>query len=117
MFFCYSRIQEGIADYIPSFDQRLAVLTNSTNKGEVDRSTMQVAPTPINTASPVARPHRCLICYKAFPRRADRDRHTRTHDRTTPRPFSRTFPGCDRVGPNGFWRADKFREHRFKLGH
>ena len=28
--FISSRIQEGIADYIPSLDQGLAVLTNST---------------------------------------------------------------------------------------
>jgi hypothetical protein len=28
--FNYSRILEGIADYIPSLDQGLAVLTNST---------------------------------------------------------------------------------------
>ena len=31
--FISSRIQEGIADYIPSLDQGLAVLTNSTGNG------------------------------------------------------------------------------------
>ena len=33
--FNYSRILEGIADYIPSLDQGLAVLTNSTLRVEL----------------------------------------------------------------------------------
>ncbi|KAL2070040.1 hypothetical protein VTL71DRAFT_14720 [Oculimacula yallundae] len=66
------------------------------------------------------RTHRCRIsmqCHSAFNRRSDRDRHELTHDRNSVRTFSCSFPGCDYVGANGFWRADKFKEHREKTGH
>ena len=41
--FIYSRIQEGIADYIPSLDQGLAVLTNSTVAGAAIKVTSGTA--------------------------------------------------------------------------
>ena len=67
-----------------------------------------------------ARTHRCNVsmqCQKAFARRADRDRHALTHNSASARTYSCPSNGCDRIGVNGFWRLDKYKEHRAKLGH
>ncbi|PVH67999.1 hypothetical protein DL98DRAFT_523020 [Cadophora sp. DSE1049] len=97
-------------------------------QGDVRGSAM--ASNPINALSassstqgsraPRRRLHRCVVsmnCHKTFARRADLDRHTLTHDHNSARTFSCPSAGCDRVGANGFWRPDKFKEHRAKMGH
>ncbi|PVH78880.1 hypothetical protein DL98DRAFT_572809 [Cadophora sp. DSE1049] len=97
-------------------------------QGDAHGLAMVVAPN--NTASTSSatqgagtsgpRPYRCTVsmqCHKTFSRRADRDRHELTHNSTSPRTFSCPAAGCDRVGSNGFWRPDKFKEHRAKMGH
>jgi len=100
------------------------------NQGDLDHETITAASTNTISTSPRSgatralidrpRPHRCVVsmhCHKTFARKADRDRHSRTHDRHSIRPFPCSFRGCDRVGPNGFWRLDKLREHEDKWGH
>ncbi|KAH7354684.1 hypothetical protein BKA65DRAFT_548774 [Rhexocercosporidium sp. MPI-PUGE-AT-0058] len=100
------------------------------NQEDHDHETMAAAATYTISTSPrsgatralidCSRPHRCVVsmnCHKTFARKADRDRHSRTHDRHSIRPFSCLFQGCDRVGPNGFWRLDKLNEHKDKRGH
>lgn len=81
-----------------------AALTSSATQGSTSRP----------------RIYRCGVsmnCHKTFARRADRDRHNLTHDRTSIRPFSCPFNGCNKVGTEGFWREDKFKEHRVRMGH
>ena len=97
-------------------------------QGDVDNSAMVITPNitaPSSSTTEGARTSRARLylcngsmqCHKTFARRADRDRHALTHDKTSIRTLSCPFPGCDRVGISGFWRPDKFNEHRTKLRH
>jgi len=66
------------------------------------------------------RRHLCTVsmqCHKSFARRADRNRHELKHNQNSYLNFPCPFPGCDRVGTNGFCRADKLKSHRTKRGH
>jgi hypothetical protein len=64
-----------------------------------------------SAAGPPKRRHQCNTCHRRFARRADRDRHSLTHNTHSPRPYSCSVPGCNRVGANGFWRFDKLNDH------
>ncbi|KAG4430892.1 hypothetical protein IFR05_013622 [Cadophora sp. M221] len=102
---------------------------NMLDINQADVNHGNIAATPANpmsvtsgsTGAPAARPrmHRCVVsmhCHQTFARRADRDRHSLTHDRHSIRQYPCTFQGCERVGAKGFWRRDKLNEH-IKRGH
>ena len=69
-----------------------------------------------STANRLGRRHHCPSCMQTFHRRSDRDRHALAHDLNAPR-FDCSFPGCDRVGRNGFLRRDKLTQHQAYKSH
>ncbi|KAL5329595.1 hypothetical protein ACEPPN_003109 [Leptodophora sp. 'Broadleaf-Isolate-01'] len=94
------------------------------NQSDVNHGSKAATPAdPVSSTRALAahpRVHRCVVsmhCHRTFARRADRDRHSLTHDRHSIRRYPCSFQGCERVGPNGFWRLDKLNEHRSKRGH
>jgi hypothetical protein len=60
--------------------------------------------------------HHCPFCMRPFRRRSDRDRHALIHNSSAPR-YNCSFPGCDRVGSNGFLRRDKLTQHQAYKRH
>jgi len=62
------------------------------------------------------RRHSCPSCMQTFHRRSDRDRHALVHNPDAPR-HDCSFPGCDRVGRNGFLRQDKLTQHQAYKRH
>ncbi|KAH9204962.1 hypothetical protein DL95DRAFT_398152 [Leptodontidium sp. 2 PMI_412] len=94
------------------------------NQSDVNHGSKAATPAdPVSSTRALAagpRVHRCVVsmhCHRTFARRADRDRHSLTHDRHSIRRYPCSFQGCERVGLNGFWRLDKLNEHRSKRGH
>ena len=57
--------------------------------------------------------HQCDVCPTMFVRASDRDRHRRTHFPKNRLHHCREN-GCNRNGPNGFFRRDKLRDHQRK---
>ncbi|PMD49013.1 hypothetical protein L207DRAFT_575656 [Hyaloscypha variabilis F] len=60
--------------------------------------------------------HHCPSCMRPFHRRSDRNRHALIHNPSAPR-YNCSFPGCDRVGSNGFLRRDKLTQHQAYKRH
>lgn len=70
----------------------------------------------VPTVSGTQARHRCQSCMKTFRRASDRDRHALSHNPNALR-YACPFPGCNRVGRNGFLRRDKLTQHQSHMRH
>lgn len=102
-----SLLETGLRPSFPNVDLAFEPETRRPTRGS-----------KVRTARPHAQPkeHRCDRCLGAFSRAGDLRRHYRVHFPDY-RTFHCRFEGCNRNGPRGFYRRDKFRDHQRQAHH